>query len=589
MLAQVVLRRRELAVRAALGAGMARVMRQLVTEAMAQSLAGGAAGLLLSQLLYRVIVGLYPDTIPRTADSSPDWVIYLFAFSITVLTGLLFGVLPAWRAASEAKDEALRVGNPWMSRGSRRWSNAMVALQVGLTAMVLIAAGLLVRTFLTLRDIDIGIERHHILTASIDLPGTRYKTRDDRARFGRAWLERLKTIPGVSFAGISNSVPLRYTMLLDLLIFVPGSDKEQLVGGRAVGGDYFQALGMRWAEGVPFDPKIKSQVAVNEAFARKFLKGKQAVGFQLPQGNSSMWITGVLKDVRHRGLREAPQPELFISYDSFALNPVDTVIRSTLPPAQIIAAMRRELKALDDQVVLAKPLAMDDVVNSELARPRFQVVLLGLFASVALPLAAIGTYGVIAYNVRSRTPELGLRRALGASTLDMLQLVLTNGFRAPMLGLAAGLLLSWFVTGRFLEAMLFGVTARDPKVLLFAACTLAVTSLLACILPGRIAARIDPGVALRRSNGAGSCRSRHTSSPLFARRPIRMSVLNPYKTGRLVMLPTTYEHELRLGHDLFFKFSELTLDDGAFQRFVILLGGAFPALLDFFQNFAFQL
>lgn len=497
MLAQVVLRRRELAVRAALGAGMARVMRQLITEAMALSLAGGAAGLLVSQLLYGVIVGLYPDTIPRTANTAPDWIIYLFALSITILTGLLFGVLPAWRAASEAKDEALRVGHPWMSRGSRRWSNAMVALQVGLTTVVLIAAGLLVRTFLTLRDIDIGIDRDHILTASIDLPATRYKTRDDRARFGRAWIDRLAAIPGVTSAGISNSLPLRYTMLLDLRIFIPGSEQEQMVGGRAVGGDYFKALGMRWAAGGPFDPKVKGQVAVNEAFVRKFLPGKQPVGFQLPQGKTSMLVTGVIKDIRHRGLREAPQPELYLSYDSFPLNPVDTVVRSSLPPAQIIAAMQRELKALDDQVVLARPLAMEEVVDGELARPRFQVVLLGLFAAVALALAAIGTYGVIAYNVRSRTPELGLRRALGASTLDIQQLILANGFKAPMLGLAAGLLLGWLVIGRFLEALLFGVTARDPKVLAFTALTLAATSLLACLVPGRAAARIDPGVALR--------------------------------------------------------------------------------------------
>ncbi|QOY90769.1 ADOP family duplicated permease [Paludibaculum fermentans] len=497
MLAQVVLRRRELAVRAALGAGMSRVMRQLVTEAMALSLAGGAAGLLLSQLLYGVIVGLYPDTIPRTANSAPDWIIYLFALGLTILTGLLFGVLPAWRAASEAKEEALRVGNPWMSRGSRRWSSAMVALQAGLTTVVLIAAGLLARTFLTLRDIDIGIDRDHILTASIDLPATRYKTRDDRARFGRAWLDRLNAIPGVASAGISNSLPLRYTMLLDLRIFVPGSDQEQLVGGRAVGGDYFKALGMRWAAGGPFDPAVKGQVAVNEAFVRKFLKDKQPVGFQLPQGKTSMLITGVIKDVRHRGLREAPQPELYLSYDSFPLNPVDTVIRSNLPTAQIIAAMRRELKALDDQVVLARPLAMEEVVNGELARPRFQVVLLGLFAGVALALAAIGTYGVIAYNVRSRTPELGLRRALGASTLNIQQLILAGGLKAPMVGLAAGLLLGWLVIGRLLEAMLYGVTARDPKVLIFTAVTLAATSLSACLLPGRAAARIDPGVALR--------------------------------------------------------------------------------------------
>ncbi|WP_321472199.1 ABC transporter permease [uncultured Paludibaculum sp.] len=497
MLAQVVMRRRELAVRAALGAGRGRVVRQLITEAMALSLFGGACGLLVARVLYVGILRLYPDTIPRAAGGAPDWMVYLFALTVTVTAGLLFGVLPAWRAAGEAGEESLRVGNAWMSRGSRRWSGAVVALQLGLTTVVLISAGLLLRTFLSLRAVDLGIDRDHIVTASIDLPEARYKTRDDRARFGRAWLERLRTIPGVTAAGISNSMPLRYTTLLDLLVRVPGSTDEQMVGGRAVGGDYFQALGMRWASGGAFDQNGRDQCVVNEAFVRKFLHGHAGPGYQLPQGKRTTTITGIVRDVHHLDLRQPPQPEMFIPFSSFPLNPVDTVIRSPLPMAQILEAMRRELKSVDSTLVLGRPLAMQEVVDSELAHPRFQLVLLGLFAAIALVLAAAGTYGVIAYNVRSRVPEMGLRRALGAGTFDLLRLVLADGLAAPLIGIAAGLALGALVLGRLLQSLLYGVTLHDPAVWAFTVATLVLTSLLACLLPGRLATRVEPSVALR--------------------------------------------------------------------------------------------
>ncbi len=497
LLAQAVPRRRELAVRAALGAGRARVVRQLITEAMVLSLAGGVGGLLAAQAISRLIIGLYPDTIPRLTDAGAGWMVYGFALGITAASGLLFGALPAWRATSEATDEALRVGNLWMSRGSRRWAGGMVAVQVGLTAVVLVAAGLLLKSFLLMRDIDIGIAREHVITASVDLPEARYKTREDRARFGAAWLERLHTIPGVSAAGISISLPLRYTTLLDLRLRLPDAPEEQLVGARAVGGNYFQAMGMRWAAGGPPDHNSKGQVAVNEAFVRKHLDGRPAVGVVLPQGKSALTITGVVKDVRHLGLREAARPEVFISFASFPLNPVDTVVRSALPTAQVVAAMRRELRSVDDQIALGRPMAIEEVVDGELARPRFQALLLGLFAAVAMALAALGTYGVIACNVRGRVPELGLRRALGAETPDLVRLVLTDGMKGPLIGLGVGMALGALVVGRFLGTLLYGITPRDPVVFVLTIGILAVTSFLACLLPGALAARVEPSVALR--------------------------------------------------------------------------------------------
>ena len=497
LFAQALMRRREFAVRAALGAGRARVFRQLITEAIVLSMAGGIAGILSGQVLSHLIITLYPGAIPRSGEGGSQTIIYAFAIGITIISGLLFGGLPAWRSTRESGEEALRVGSLWMSRGSRRWADGMVAVQVGLTAVVLIAAGLLLKSFLLLRDTGIGIAREHIITATVDLPGARFNTREDRARFAAAWLERLRAIPGVSAAGISNSLPLRYTTLVDLLLRVPGSVEEQLVGGRAVGGRYFEAIGMQWAGGGPFDENQKNQMVVNEAFVRKYLDGKPAVGYLLPQGKQTTIITGVVKDVRTLGLREPAKPEVFIPFSSFPLGPLDTVVRSALSPEQITSSLRRELRSLDPQIALGSVMTMDEVIGDQLAQPRFQSILLGLFAAVALLLAAVGTYGVIAYSVRSRVPEFGLRRALGAGTADLLLLVFTEGMKAPLIGLSIGLVVGGFLVGRYLETLLYGINRHDPSVLLLTAGLLGLTGLIACALPGRMAASVEPSVALR--------------------------------------------------------------------------------------------
>ncbi len=497
LMAQAVMRRRELAVRSALGAGRTRIARQLVMEALMLLLAGGVVGTIMAQAVSQIMTALYPDAIPRAGEGGSQWVVHVLALGATLAIGLVFGALPAWRVTGETTEESLRVSNLGMSRDSRRWANGLVAVQVGLTAMVLVAAGLLLKSFLHLRDVDIGVAREHIIAASVDLPEERFKTREDRARFGAEWLERLNGIPGVSAAGISNSLPLRYTTLLDVLIDVPGVEGEQRVGGRAVGGTYFEVMGMRWVVGGAFDERRKNEVVVNEAFVRKYLQDRPAVGAVLDPGEQTMTITGVVKDVRHLGLREAALPEMFMPFARFPLNPVDTVVRSPLPPGQVAEAMRRELRSVDDQLALGRVITMNEVVDDQLAGPRFQVVLLVLFAVVAIALAAVGTYGVIAHSVRSRVPEFGLRRALGAGTPDLFRLVLSDGMKAPLIGLAVGLLLGRFAVGRYLETLLYGIAPSDPGVLLLTAGLLGLTAMLACALPGLVAASVEPRQALR--------------------------------------------------------------------------------------------
>ena len=497
LLAQALLRQRELAVRSALGAGRARIVRQLLTEAMLVATLGGFGGIFAAHLLSRLLIGLYPDVVARMETNSVHPAIYAFALTVTLLIGLLIGALPAWRATGDTTDAALRVGHYSLSPRSRHWSRVLVALQVGLTALLLTAAGLLLNTFFAVRSLDLGLEKEHRITTSLSLPITRYPTRDDRARFAVQWLDRLATIPGVQSVGVSNSMPLRFTTLLNIILRIPGAANEIELGGRAVGGDYFQALGMRFAAGQPFDPRRKSEIVVNEAFAAKYFPGQSPVGHLLPQGKITYTITGVTRDVRLLGLREPAPPEVYLPYATFPLNPLDTIILTRLPADQIHTALRRELQSLDPDIPLGKLITMDELVDNELARPRFQAALVLLFAAFTLVLASLGCYGVIAHHVRSRVPELGLRRALGATSPDLLRLVIFDGLHAPLIGLALGLALGVLVMSRILGAALYGVSPHEPLVYFGVAATLILTSVLACLLPARDAVRIEPLTALR--------------------------------------------------------------------------------------------
>lgn len=493
LLAQAVGRRREIAVRIALGASRGRVVRQLLTEALVLSFAGGLAGILAASLMSSALIALYPDVIPRLKGEGSNWAIYAFALALPIASGLIFGALPAWRASRAD----VRVGSALMSQGTRRWANGLVAAQVALATVVLASAGLLVKSFINLRDVNTGLAPAQLITTSISLPPARYKTREDRARFAREWLDRLNAISGVQSCAVSNSLPIRYTGLLTLRVRIPGIVEEQDVGGRAVGGPYFSTMGMSWLAGGPFDESRKDQFAVNEAFVRRYYSGRNAVGETLPLGGRNSVITGIVRDVRHVGLRQAPQPEIFLPYAAFPFDPVDTAIRTALPEAQITAALRRELKVLDSELVLGKVMTMNAVIEGELTRPRFHMWLLSLFAAVALALAAVGVYGVIAHQVRGRVPEFGLRRALGATSASLFALVLRDGLRAPLAGLALGAAIGWCAGGRFLETLLYGVTARDAVIYLTVVAALGATAVLACVIPGRFATKVEPAVALR--------------------------------------------------------------------------------------------
>jgi putative ABC transport system permease protein len=499
LLAQAIGRRQELAIRSALGAGRARLVRQFLTEALVLALAGALLGLGAAWALSRGMIALYPGTLPRVAEGGTSGAVLVFALTLAILTAAFFGILPALVATRARHDAGLRVGRAWMGRGARRWRDALISIQVAVTVSVLIAAGLLLRSFAALRSVDLGFEHARLFTAQVVLPEARYRTPEDYTRFARAWIDRLKTIPGVEQAAVTNTLPLAFNLLQSVEFEVAGQPEEHRAGGRAVAGDYFEAMGLRMLEGRPLtaaDDGRRDVVVVNESFLRRFLKSTPATGTAIRFGPRAATIVGVVRDLRNMKLERPAEPEIYMPFAALPWIFLDVVVRAAVPPAEIAAAARSQLRALDSGLALSQVSTMDRILDDSVAKPRFQAVLLALFAAVALALAAIGVYGVTAQGVRSRTAEFGVRMALGARALDVFWLVERQGLRAPLLGLGVGLAAGW-ASGRLLNAFLYGVTSHDPFVLAAAASFIVVVGLVGCGLPALQASRIDAARALR--------------------------------------------------------------------------------------------
>ena len=498
LLARALERQRELSIRAALGASRGRLLRQLLGETLLLAAAGAALGAAISVALVEALRRLYPGSIPRLEEGGTGAAVAGFGLLVALASTLACGILPAWLATRGRLAGALHGRGVSLGPAARRWSGALVALEVGVTAMVLVSAGLLLKSFLSLRSLDLGFAREGLMTAQVVLPDERYAKDEGRARFVAEWLARLNAIPGVAGCAVTNSLPLAFNLLMDVSFRVPGQP-QRYAGGRAVAGEYFQVMGLRMKEGRPLsadDDARRDFVVVNESFVRRFLPHRAAVGTPMDFGGHRATIVGVVKDLRNMGLQRPAVPELYLPFGSIPGPFLDVIVRTAAGPAGIVTAARAELKRMDPQLALAQVSSMDKIVDNSMARPRFQAVLLGLFAIIALLMAAVGTYGVIAQSVRTRTAEFGIRMALGACVGDVRALVLWQGLRMPLIGLLMGGAGS-LAAGRLLESLLYGVTPHDAQVLAGAAVLLAAVAVLACSLPARQAARTDPATALR--------------------------------------------------------------------------------------------
>ncbi|MEJ7809819.1 MAG: ABC transporter permease [Gemmatimonadaceae bacterium] len=510
LLARGAARRREIAVRVALGATRMRLVRQLLTESVVLALAGGALGVLLALWGVRLVGAWVPVEIPSWIRLGVDARVLGFSVALSVLTGLLFGLAPALRASDADVHEALKSGGRSTSGGARgRLRSSLVVAEVALSLVLLAGALLFAKSFVRLRRADPGYDPRGVLSIRLSLPQTRYST-DDRVRaFYAEAVRRARALPGVQVAAAVLTPPLGDNNIY--VAFTPeGQPSPQGQAPHAhretVTPDYFHALGIPMAAGrslTEADHAGAARVAVvNETFANHYWPAGGAVGkrFHLGQADDTdepwMTIVGVVRDVKQFGVNEGTVEGLFMPHAQSPSRTMTLVIRATADPAGLAPAVRREIGALDPEVALFNVLTLEQALERSVWQPRLYTALLGIFAAVALVLAAIGLYGVVSYTVARRTHEIGLRMALGAQRRDVVRLVVGEGARLVAIGIAVGLAGALAVL-RVLRAVLFGVSTTDPATFATVSVTLAAAALLASYIPARRAARVDPLVAMR--------------------------------------------------------------------------------------------
>jgi putative ABC transport system permease protein len=511
LLARSASRRKELAIRAAMGAGRARLFRQLLTESLTLSLAGGLAGLLVAIWGVDLLLAISPAQIPRYNKIGVDLTVLIFTVSVSLGAGLLFGLAPAFQTARIDLNEWLKDGARGTSSGHRRVSNLLVVGQIAMTLVLLIGAGLLVRSFMRLLDVNPGFVAENVLTAGMMLPATKYAQPQQRAEFYSQLETRLKALPEVASVGAVTRLPLRgnVTSFVQIEGQPVQSGHWPEIDFRRASTDYFRTMGIPLLNGrFVTEQDVTSGaglVVINEAMARRFWPNEDPIGKRLRTGvnpEQANWqtIVGVVGNVRHLGLDIEPRSELYFhTLTSPPFGPI-VAIRTKSDPKNLITAVRSVARSIDGDVVVANINTMEKLVAESVAQRRFLTLLLGIFAAIALSLSAVGVYGVISYSVAQRVNEIGVRIALGARARDVIGMVLKEGMRLSLIGAGIGavaaIALTRVMTG-MLSSMLFSVRATDPVTFAGVVVLLGVVSLIACYIPARRAAKVDPMVALR--------------------------------------------------------------------------------------------
>jgi putative ABC transport system permease protein len=499
LLARAANRMRELGMRVALGAGRSRIVRQLLTESLLIGLAAGALGVGLAWIFLRILPHLDPGNIPRLNQASLDMRVLLFTVGVSLLTSLLAGVLPALAVSRVSLTGFLASSAGGSAAGTHsRAQSALIVVEAAMVVVLLACSGLLIRSYLNVESVDTGFSPSTV-TMNI-LLDARYAQPEQRRAFFANLIGKIGALPGVNVVGGINYLPLTHSESLGYF-WVDGfaNHKDQMAEGRSITPQYFSAMNIPLIAGRFFTEGDVSSgsppTIVNQQFAKVYFANRNPIGGRIStDDNHSQWSTvvGVVADVRHTSLEEAPQPQMYVpDYDAGSI-----VVRSVLPPFAVVAEIRTTLKSIDPGLGLADIRTMGDLVSEASAQRRFQTTLLTVFAGMALFLAMVGLYGLMAYSVSRRSRELGIRMALGAQRADVLLTVLRKAAFLLCLGLVSGLACSWMAT-RTIQAFLFGVGAHDPATILLVCLLLAVCGFIAALIPARRAASIDPMHSLR--------------------------------------------------------------------------------------------
>jgi len=504
LLVRAVARRHEAGVRLAIGASRFRIARQMLVESALLAAGGCVAGVALGAALLRLLVAIAPASIPQIQSVTMDWRVFAVCACMATISGLIFGIAPAWQGSDAHPVEALRgAGRSAGGRTQGRWRASLTVVEVALSLVLLVGAGLLLKSFARLSGVDLGFQPDHVIAMNVNLPATHYAAGPQRLQFFEALEQRVAALPGVQAVAYANRMPLRggWSSAVELDT-APGVQHDS--DFQAVSPGYFATLGIPLVRGrslTPADRDGAPYVAVvNQAFARKILNGAEPVGRRFRRGGAP-WveIAGVVNDIRRGGKTDEMRPQVYLAAAQTKLYPValaDFAVRAAGDPRRLVNAIQDQVLAIDKDQPVTNVRTLEEIVNGLVALRRFQTTLLAAFAGVALALAIIGIFGVLSYSVAQRRSELGIRVALGARPSDVMRMVLQQAGMLVAVGVALGLAGALALT-RYLESLLFGVERTDWQSYAAAAAVLSVLAIAAALIPARRGATADPLAALR--------------------------------------------------------------------------------------------
>ena len=512
LLARATSRHKEMAIRAAMGASRMRVIRQLLTESVLLSFVGGGVGLLLAVWWSDLLVALGKEDIPRAVHVGMDWRVLGFTLGVSLLTGLIFGLAPAFHSSKTELVDALKEGARGTSEGARRNKvrSVLVVSEIAVAVVLLVGAGLLIQSLWRLRKVNSGLQPENVLTFNVGLPEIKYNS-DKQGKFFIDLKSRLESTPGVQSASTIYPLPLsgdRFSISFEIEGRPMAPKDHPSADFFTTGVGYFRSMGIPLIKGRDFDDRDKHGstpvIIITDTFAKQYFPNEDPVGKRIHPGISSYEdedstmreIIGVVGDVRNRGLNTPSRAAYYVPQTQIPFSQMVGVVKTTGEPRSLISAVTKEVAAMDADIPLFGVKSMEEYLSASVAAPRFNTTLLTIFAAVALVLTIVGLYGVMSYSVAQRTNEIGIRLALGAQSRDVLLMIVKQGSFLILLGLAIGLAGAYAAT-RVIASLLFGVTAKDPFTFAAVAALLALVALFACYVPAWRATKVDPMEALR--------------------------------------------------------------------------------------------